>query len=406
MKISSQKFHPGLPGTVDVTVLDDGYSSLISQPADQYTYTADTPQPTGEILTVSTPATTAISSTTTVAVPASITDPNIMTGWTDVTVTPVSGASSPSISTTTYQNLDPSTLLAYQSAFALQGLDINTVDYVMAVTKSDVTVSPGPATITMSVPTIWFDAQGGSDGIRVVHTSDTGTTDILTVQGAAADTPSTGYTQLTFNSPNGLSTFTLVSVRNSPSGGSLGGTAPIQTVPSRGTVYIGESGLNITLPMGTNTTLAWFNASAPETSSVSNRTIEIFGQDYPFSVDPNVFTGYTGTWYSWAFGNTLGNATPAFTVVDPAIAVSIWDYTENRDVTGSTVPFGDQLGFIITSNLANVSQERGVAAQGTITGMDGRHDLPDGVLPDQYHRIIGPGLEHRERHVPGRDVHG
>jgi hypothetical protein len=361
---------PGSAGTVDVTVnifnVVNGVTSATSK-ADQYTYTATIPQPTTEIDTTSIPVTTTLSPSTIVPVSASTTDASIMASWSGVTVTPQPGASSPSITTTTYQNLDPSTLSSYQSAFALQGLAINSVDYVMAVTESGVAVSSGSATITMSVPTSWFDAQGGADNIRVVHTSDSGTTDILTVQSSAADAPSKGYTQLTFTSPNGLSTFTLVSVGSSPSGGSINGTAPSQIVPPDGTVYMGESGLNITLPMGTNSTLAWFNAGAPETSSVPTRTIEIVGQDYPFSIDPVAFTGYTGTWYSWANGSTLSNATPAFNVVDPSIAVSIWDYTENRDVTGSTVPFGDELGFTITSNLANVSQERGVAALGTIT---------------------------------------
>ncbi len=57
----------------------------------------------------------------------------------------------------------------------------------------------------------------------------------------------------------------------------------------------------------------------------------------------------------------------AFTVVDPAINFSIWDYTTGRDVTGRTVPVGDDLGFIVNDNLANVSDERGMPAFGKIT---------------------------------------
>ena len=72
----------------------------------------------------------------------------------------------------------------------------------------------------------------------------------------------------------------------------------------------------------------------------------------------------------------------AFNVVDPSIDVSIWDYTENRDVTGKTIPFGDELGFTITSNLANVSQERGVAAVSNISGIGpAQYNHPDSVPP-------------------------
>jgi len=360
----------GPPGTVAVTVTTPGGTNSVSG-ATEFTYTSPpspTPQPTTELGTTVTSVPTTIPASTTVSVPASSTDTNVQASWSDVTVTPESGTSSSSITTTTYQNLDPSTLTDYQSSFALEGLALNSVAYVMVVTKTNVTISPGPATITMSVPTSWYNAQGGADNIRVVHISDSGIQDILTVQSVAANTPTTGYTTLTFTSPNGLSTFTLISVQTVSSSGNTGGTAPVQTVLAGGTVYIGESGLNITLPMGTNTTLAWFTAGAPRTSSVPNATIDIVGQDYPIFITPTVFTGHTGIWYSWAPGNTLSNAVPAFNVVDPSIDVSIWDYTENRDVTGSTVPLGDQLGITITSNLANVSQERGVAAIGNITG--------------------------------------
>ncbi|WP_292427902.1 PQQ-binding-like beta-propeller repeat protein [Methanoregula sp.] len=211
-------------GSVDITVSSSGIISETST-ADRYTYTAPvTPQPTTQIGTIITSVPGTILASTTISVPASTTDPDIQASWGGVTVNPASGTSSSSIATTTYQNLDPSTLTNYQSEFALQGLDISSVYYVVVVTKTNVTVSSGPANITMSVPTSWYNAQGGSGNIRVVHTSDTGTTDILTVQSAAANTPTSGYTTLIFNSPLGLSTFTLVSVMNAPVGSSSSGS--------------------------------------------------------------------------------------------------------------------------------------------------------------------------------------
>jgi PGF-pre-PGF domain-containing protein len=223
-RISTEVPHSSTAVPVDITVSSSGIISETST-ADRYTYTAAvTPQPTTEIGTIITSVPGTILASTTVSVPASTTDPDIQASWGGVTVTPESGTSSPSIATTTYQNLDPGTLTSYQSAFALQGLDINSVYYVVVVTKTNVTVSSGPANITMSVPTSWYNAQGGSGNIRVVHTSDTGATDILTVQSAAANTPTSGYMTLIFNSPQGLSTFTLVSVMNAPVGSSSSGS--------------------------------------------------------------------------------------------------------------------------------------------------------------------------------------
>ena len=150
-------------------------------------------------------------------------------------------------------------------------------------------------------------------------------------------------------------------------------TVPIRVIPAGGTVYIGESGLNITQAMGTNTTLAWFASGAPESLNAPTKTLDVTGQEYAYAIDPADFAGYNGTWYSWSDGNTLGNASAAFNVVDPAIDFSIWDYTTGRDVTGRAVPVGDDLGFIINVNLANVSDERGMPAFGRITirGPDG-----------------------------------
>jgi C1A family cysteine protease len=143
-------------------------------------------------------------------------------------------------------------------------------------------------------------------------------------------------------------------------------TLPVRVIPAGGTVYIGESGLNITQCMGPNTTIAWFASGAPVLSSTPDQTLDVTGEEYAFPADPANFTGHTGIWYSWADGNTLGNASAAFELADPAIGFSIRDYTTGRDVTGRALPVGDILGFIITDNLANVNNERGVPASGDI----------------------------------------
>ena len=223
-RISTEVPHSSVAVPVDITVSSSGIISETST-ADRYTYTAPvTPQPTREIGTIITPVPGTILASTTVSVPASTTDTNVQASWGGVTVTPRPvQVHRPSRQQRTRRWI-PGHLQNSSPRLLSRALPSIRYAYVMVVTKTNVTVSSGPANITMSVPTTWYTAQGGSGNIRVVHTSDTGTTDILTVQVAAANTPTSGYTTLIFNSPQGLSTFTLVSVMNAPVGSSSSGS--------------------------------------------------------------------------------------------------------------------------------------------------------------------------------------
>ena len=40
-----------------------------------------------------------------------------------------------------------------------------------------------------------------------------------------------------------------------------------------------------------------------------------------------------------------------FNVQDPSLDIKIWDYNQNTDVTGKSVPQGEKLGFRIDTNM-------------------------------------------------------
>ncbi|MGA2122563.1 MAG: PKD domain-containing protein, partial [Methanoregula sp.] len=130
---------------------------------------------------------------------------------------------------------------------------------------------------------------------------------------------------------------------------------PIRTIPAGGAVYIGESGLNITECVGPAHTIAWFPADADVSATIPNKTFDVQGMTSNFFVDPANYTAYTGTWYNWSDGNTISNASVAFRVIDPALDIRIIDMTTGADITGRAGSAGDEAGFRIDSDLADVT---------------------------------------------------
>ncbi len=71
---------------------------------------------------------------------------------------------------------------------------------------------------------------------------------------------------------------------------------------------------------------------------------------------PSDFVGYTGNWYLLNAAGTrpigaTGAASMIFSVQDPSLDLKIWDYNQNTDVTGKSVPQGEKLGFRIDTNM-------------------------------------------------------
>jgi hypothetical protein len=136
---------------------------------------------------------------------------NVAASWT--TTVPAATGQNAALSTSIAQTASPAILNAGQAALAQEGLALNSVAYVMAVTKIGVS-GTGAATVSMEVPASWVKSNGGVSSIAIIHTADDGITQILNAQLTGTD-PKTGYLIFTATSPKGLSTFTLVSVNQS-----------------------------------------------------------------------------------------------------------------------------------------------------------------------------------------------
>jgi len=147
------------------------------------------------------------------------------------------------------------------------------------------------------------------------------------------------------------------------------------------TIFIGEEGLNVThamnqayyrgnnmvgdpvennSPLQTNATrIGWWASAADLYTTSPSRVIDlgVNGRYKLMTVAPSDFVGYTGNWYllnenaSRPIGNTNADAAMVFLVSDPSLDIKIWDYNQNTDVTGKSVPQGEKLGFRIDTNM-------------------------------------------------------
>ena len=149
-------------------------------------------------------------------------------------------------------------------------------------------------------------------------------------------------------------------------------TDPIRLIGKNGSVYIGETWLNITESMGTNTTLAWFNPGDDESVTVPVKTLDVSGQERAYTIEPLNFITHPGTWYSWSGGSTKGGAPVAFQVTEPSINFTVTDMTTGRDAGGKTIPVGNQLAFEVNVTVAQGTTEPGVPVRIVIRGPDGR----------------------------------
>jgi hypothetical protein len=129
--------------------------------------------------------------------------------------------------------------------------------------------------------------------------------------------------------------------------------ALISTVPTGGTVFIGEQGLDVSGPVGVGATkIGWWSSGASIAGSSPDATISV-QNPANFYVSPNEFMGHTGPWY------VLPAKTFAFTVADPQLDIQVEDTTVAVDVTDKWVPTDDEIQFRINTNLIPISQRGG-----------------------------------------------
>jgi hypothetical protein len=134
----------------------------------------------------------------------------------------------------------------------------------------------------------------------------------------------------------------------------LPASAAITDVPSGGTVFIGEQGLNIA---ATNVTagsqIARFGSGGNVQTDAPSDLVTV-SDPTSFYVSPSQFGAATGAWYTFP-GRQL-----AFIVKDPSLQIRVINGRTGREVGAGAVA-GDPLGFRIETNLYSMAQRPGVA---------------------------------------------
>ncbi len=130
-------------------------------------------------------------------------------------------------------------------------------------------------------------------------------------------------------------------------------TADISTIPERGTVYIGEEGLDITAcGVFQGDTIGWWSEGRQTTNEPSD--LITISDPTSFYISPILFTDKTGPWYSYP------DAQLAFYVKEPKLAIRVMDSTADFDATGKWVPTGQTIGFRLENNLYDMINRPGV----------------------------------------------
>jgi trimeric autotransporter adhesin len=133
------------------------------------------------------------------------------------------------------------------------------------------------------------------------------------------------------------------------------------------TVFIGESGLNVTAALATAQTtggttsnvIGWWASAASISTTAPTKTIDLTGRTLSFTVASTDFVGYTGNWYLYN-GSTGLNQALMFTVADPSLAIAPWDFSlsSGNDMSGKSVVQGQKLGFKIDTNMYSAINNR------------------------------------------------
>ena len=128
--------------------------------------------------------------------------------------------------------------------------------------------------------------------------------------------------------------------------------ASLNKIAAGSPVFIGEKNVDISSSLGGCRIIAWWqNGTSPNGSPIKNITLfEINSASdniYHFDFSPEIFTGYTGTWY-------CDDSKPNFPVLelrDPQISLKVWDMDKDQDITGMTIPRATNITYRIDTNL-------------------------------------------------------
>jgi hypothetical protein len=128
--------------------------------------------------------------------------------------------------------------------------------------------------------------------------------------------------------------------------------ASLNKIAARSPVFIGENNVDISAALNGCHSIAWWpngtEMDAPPAKNVTLYEINSYSEKiYSYNISPEIFTGYTGTWY-------CVDKQPyyqVFDISDPQIAIKVWDLDHDQDVTGMSVPRSTNITYRIDTNL-------------------------------------------------------
>jgi len=121
------------------------------------------------------------------------------------------------------ESVTPDLLNEYQSTALENNKRVDDVAYSVTVTRNSLATT-GPATVMLTAPPDWVLTHGGTNAVGIVHIADDGTAELLTTTYSGQDT--SGNIIFEATSPNGLSSFSLVALKDQP-------VSEQQTMPGR-----------------------------------------------------------------------------------------------------------------------------------------------------------------------------
>ncbi len=153
--------------------------------------------------------------------------------------------------------------------------------------------------------------------------------------------------------------------------------AAINTIPSGGTAFIGEEGLDITATgVDSGGQIAYWSAGSRVATDVPAIIVNV-DDARNFYISPVNFGGRTGPWFTYP-GRVF-----AFNVQDPSLEIRVMDESAGFEITpvANWIPKGDQVGFRINSNLNPMASRPGASGAPITIHVKG----PDGA---EFSRLI------------------
>ncbi|OPY37678.1 MAG: hypothetical protein A4E35_01107 [Methanoregula sp. PtaU1.Bin051] len=130
-------------------------------------------------------------------------------------------------------------------------------------------------------------------------------------------------------------------------------SASLKKIDAKAPVFIGETGIDISSALNGCRQIAWWPAGNT-TDTPPGKTVDLGAMEiYNYTISPAVFSGYTGTWYSY----DLKPVIPVFEVKEAEFDLKVWDLDHDKDVTGQTVNQSTRITYRIDTNLYSVQDK-------------------------------------------------